>query len=120
MGALWRYLKRWQEFLGWLPALALLSLVAYVVLGALLRHSPDAALGALIELPAIAAYAGAAAGFTYLSWRRFRIQRTQEQLDDYWDRLMAGQLGAVVVFIVNALVYLACFALWLHFFSPPR
>lgn len=118
MKALWNYLKRWQEFVGWLPVVVLLAVAAWIVLGALDRLAVVDALAMLVDLPIRTAYALAALGLAYLVWRRWSMRLSGEQLDDLWRRLMAGELGALIVFVVNAGFYLCASLALLYFFSP--
>lgn len=111
------WIRRWQEPVVWLPLLALLALVAWLVLGALDPDSTVDLMARLIELPIIAAYAVAALGLAWLARRRFRHRLTPDQSDAYWVGLMAGRIGPIVVCIVDAVVWIACFALLLYFFS---
>lgn len=113
-------LQRWQEFTGWTPLLVLLALAGFVLLGGLYPRLDGDRLGLLLELAIISAYAMAATGLTYLSWRRWRQQLTPEQQEQLWERLMAGAPGAMLVYGLNALVWLAMLVAWLVFFRVVR
>jgi hypothetical protein len=114
------FLKRWQEFTGWLPLLVFLALAGWVVFGALdPRLAPDR-LSWLLDLPVMVAYALAASGMSYLAWRRWSVRLTGEEICAYWARVQAGERGAVVVFVVNAAFYLAALGMFLWFFYPAR
>jgi hypothetical protein len=114
------WLKRYQEFVGWTPLIVLGALAAWIVFGALdPRLGPDR-LGLLLDLPILAAYAFAASGIAYLAWRRWSKRLTEEQLARYWDGLLRGDRGPMLVFAVNALFYLSGLVLAFAFFWPAR
>lgn len=109
------WLKRWQEFTGWLPLLLLIAVLAWVVLGAV--SDRDDLIRWLIELPVRTLYVVAASGVSYLVWRRWSFRMDDEQLREYWTGLLAGDLGSIVVFLVNAGFYLCVFIASLWFLS---
>lgn len=111
------YLKRWQEFVGWLPLLVILAVVGWIVIGALDPLAVVDAMAQMVDLPIRTAQALAALGLAYLAWRRWSIRLSDPQLEDYWRRLMDGERGAIVVFIVNAGFYLCVSLSLLLFFS---
>lgn len=113
------WLKRWQEFTGWLPLAAVTAVIGWLVLVPLARVSPEL-MSWLAELPVYIAYALAASGLAYLSWRRWSIRLTHEDIRDYWARLMEGDRGALVVFVTNAAFYVLSLAIFLAFFWPAR
>lgn len=112
------WLKRWQEFTGWLPLLAVLAVVGWIVLGA--SAGRDDLVRWLLELPILTGYALAAAGLAYLSWRRWSYRLTDAEKADLWRRMLAGERGAIVVFVTNATFYLGALVLFALFFWPPR
>jgi hypothetical protein len=114
----WNYLKRWQEFLGWAPLVAVIALTAWLVLGALDPLAVVDALAQLVDLPIRAVWALVALGLAYLTWRRWSYRLTEEQMNDLWNRLMAGERGAIVAFSINAGFYLCVTLALLYFFSP--
>lgn len=111
------YLKRWQEFFGWLPLVALLAIASWLVLGALDSLAVVDAMAQLVDVPIRALQALCALGLAYLAWRRWSYRMTADELADYWQRLMAGERGAVVVFTFNAGFYLCISLALLFFFS---
>ncbi|AOH36886.1 hypothetical protein BGP89_11405 [Luteimonas sp. JM171] len=113
-------LRRWQEFTGWTPLLVLLVLAGYVLLGALYPRLDGDRLGLLLELAIVSAYAMAAVGLTYLSWRRWRQQLDPEQQLQLWDGVMRGDRGPMLVYAINAVVWLATLVAWLAFFYVVR
>jgi hypothetical protein len=112
------WLKRYQEMTGWLPLLAVLAVVGWVVFGA--SAGRDDLIRWLLELPILTGYALAAAGMAYLAWRRWSIRLKEAEVCDYWERLMRGERGALVVYVVNAAFYLIAFLALLWFFWQPR
>lgn len=74
-------------------------------------------MAALVEVPVLTAKAIAALGLAWLARRRFRHRLDAEQKLAYWEGLMAGNGGPLLVFVVDTLVFIACAALLLHFFS---
>jgi hypothetical protein len=112
------YLKRWQEFVGWLPLVVILAAGAWLVFGALDPLAVVDALAMLVTLPIRAAYAFAALGLAYLAWRRWSQRLDETQLADFWRRLMNGEPGALIVFAINAGFYLCVSLALLLFFSP--
>lgn len=115
-----RLITRYQDLLAWLPLQIALALAAVVVFGALVRGLGPDLLAWLAELPIHAGYALAALGISYLAWRRWRFQMTDDQKADFWSRLMAHPHGPVVVHVTNAVFYLAVIAMALAFFAPAR
>ena len=113
-------LRRWQEFTGWTPLLVVLVLAGYVLLGGLYPRLDGDRLGLLLELAIVSSYAMAAVGLTYLSWRRWRQQLSEAQQAELWERLMLGERGAMLVYAINALVWLAMLLAWLAFFYVVR
>lgn len=112
------FVQRWQEMGVLLPLVVALTLVGYIALGGIAATST--LITWLLELPVYSAYAVAACGLAYLSWRRWSIRLTDAQVEDFWNRLMAGERGALTVFIVNATFYLCAFVSLLWFFRPAR
>lgn len=115
-----RILIRWQEFIGWTPLLVLLVIAGFVVLGALYPRLDGDRLGLLLELAILSAHAMAAVGLTYLSWRRWRLQLSEQQQRDLWEGVMRGERGPLLVYAVNAVVWLAMLLSWVLFFQVPR
>ena len=113
-------LTRWQEFVGWLPLVAMLTLGAWLVLGALDALATVDLLAMVADLPVRSAYAFAALGLAYLAWRRWSYRLTTDQKADLWERLMKGERGAIVVYVVNAGFYLCTTLALLYFFLPAR
>ena len=112
------WLRRWQEFTGWLPLLAVLAVVGWIVLGASAGRAD--LVRWLLELPIVTGYALAAAGLAYLTWRRWSYRLDDAGKAELWRRLLAGERGAITVYVVNAAFYLALVVVYALFFAPPR
>ena len=117
MDRIWSWIRRWQEPVVWLPLVSLLAIGAWLLLGALDPSATVDIIAALVEVPVLTAKAIAALGLAWLARRRFRHRLDDEQKLAHWEGVQAGRLGPVVVFVVDALVFVACAALLLHFFS---
>jgi amino acid transporter len=113
------FFARWQESILWLPTLVLLALAAWLVLGALDRTATVDTLSLVINLPVLTAYALAALALTHLARRRWRKKLADHEQDQWWTKLMRGDHGAVVIYIVDAAftVILTCALLAFFFFS---
>lgn len=112
------WLRRWQEFTGWLPLLAVLAVVGWVVLGA--SAGRDDLIRWLLELPILTGYALAASGLAYLTWRRWSYRLSEDEKRALWERLLAGERGAIWIHAINAGFYLAALVLYALFFWPQR
>lgn len=115
-----RFLERFAEFIGWLPLQAALAIAAVVVLGGMSGGLGPDLLAWLAELPVMLAYGFAALGLSYLAWRRWRMRLDDTAKHELWRRLMLGERGALVVYVVNALFWVAVLGLALWFFRPAR
>lgn len=115
-----KQITRWQEFAGWLPLVGILALAAWVFLGGLDRSQGAASLSLLIELPVLAAYALTAIGLAQLARRRFRKKLTEEQQNQLWDAVVRGDRGALVIYLLDSLVWLGSVLVLLAFFWPAR
>lgn len=114
------FLARYQEVLLWLPGLILLAVGGVIVFGGMAGGLGPDLLAWLAELPIFSGYAFAALGLSYVAWRRWRFRLSESQTQDLWERLMRGERGAIIVFVVNAIFYLAVLWLALDFFRPSR
>ena len=112
------WLRRWQEPVVWLPALAVIAIAAWVVLGALDPASTVDVVARLIELPIQTAYAIAALGLAWLARRRQRRKLSKEEGQELWAGIIAGRRGPLIVYITDTIVWIACVVLLLHVFSP--
>jgi hypothetical protein len=108
-----RFFPRWQEFMVAMPIVFVVALVIWIVLGSLSAENDN--IQWLIELPIKCVYALAALGLTYLGWRRWSMRISGKRLEDYWDRMMAGERGPLIVFGINAGFYLCALYLFLRF-----
>lgn len=113
-------LERFAEFIGWLPLQAALAIAAVVVLGGMSGGLGPDLLAWLAELPVMLAYGFAALGLSYLAWRRWSMRLDDAAKYDLWRRLMLGERGALVVYVVNAVFWIAVLWLALWFFRPAR
>ncbi len=109
------WLVRWQEFAGWMPAMLAVALTAWVVLGGV--SDRDDLMRWLIELPVKTLYAAAVSGIAYLVWRRWSYRMSTDEQAAYWRALLAGEPGAVVIYLGNLGFYLCVFAALLVYFS---
>jgi hypothetical protein len=120
---LWLMLKSFayqsQEFTLWLPALVALTVIGWIVLGALGRVGPDA-IAWLLELPVMCTYAMAALGMSWLIKRLYLndLGRADEQALQLL--AMGGDQGARWVLVKDRLETLACVLAMLVFFYPAR
>ena len=117
MGKFKSWILRWQEPAIWLPALALLALAAWLVLSALDTEAGVGAVARLVDLPIQTAYAVAVLGLAFLARRRQRRKLTKEESEALWERTVAGDRGALVIYVTDAVVWLASIALLFSFFS---
>lgn len=120
MSRLTQWLSRWQEYLSWTPLLVVLSLAAWLAFGALDRRLGTDALAFLLELPIRSAYAAAALGIAYLARRRQRRDLTADEQTDLWNRVLAGERGAIIIYLTDSIVWALAFTLSLLFFWPAR
>lgn len=109
------WLKRWQEFSGWMPLVAFVAMLAWVALGGV--SSRDDLVHTLIELPVKVLYAIGASGVTYLVWRRWSFRMDDEQQRVYWAGLLAGEAGPLIVYLTNTAFFACTFIAVLFFFS---
>ena len=109
------WLKRHQEFFGWMPLLLIVAVMAWVLLGAV--SDRDDLIRWLIELPVKVLYALGASGVAYLVWRRWSYRMSDDELHAYWSGLMRGDAGPLIVYLTNAGFYCAIFTGVLIYFS---
>lgn len=109
------FAMRYQDFFGWMPLMLVLSILAWVVLGAV--SDRDDLVRWLIELPVKTLYATAASGVSYLVWRRWSYRMSDDELRSYWGKLLSGEPGAMAVHITNTVFYLCTFVSLLYYFS---
>ncbi len=112
------WLRRFQEFMGWLPLIAALAVLGWVVLGT--AAARDDLVRWLLELPILTAHALAASGLAYLAWRRWSMRLDDAGKADLWRRLMAGERGALTVFAINAAMYALFLVVFAWFVWPAR
>jgi hypothetical protein len=121
MGA-WRgtkaWARRWQEFIGWLPLLVVVAVFGWVMLGGITDRSD--LIRWLLELPVLTAYALAALGAAFLARRRQRRKLTKEESAALWQRTLAGDRGALIIYLTDTFVWALTYALSLWFFWPRR
>ena len=115
--SLFHWIRRWQEPVVWLPVVSLLAIGAWLFLGALDPSATVDMIAALVEVPVLTAKAVAALGLAWLARRRWRHRLAADQRSAYWVGVMAGHKGPLLVFCIDTVVFLACVALLLHFFS---
>lgn len=107
------WLVRFQEFAGWAPLAGLVVIAAWVALGGIADR--DDLIRRLLELPVAATYALLASGIAYLVWRRWSYRMCDDELAVYWNDVLQGRRGAVIVFLTNAVFYLCVFMSTLFF-----
>ena len=107
------WLARFQEFVGWAPLAFVLAVVAWGFLGGIADR--DDLIRRLLQLPVASIYALLASGVAYLVWRRWSYRLGDEQLKAYWEGVMAGNRGPLIVYAVNAGFYLCAFLAVLFF-----
>lgn len=115
-----QWLVRWQEFVGWVPLMVLLVIAGYAVLGGFAPTLDADRFGLLWDLAILSAYAVAAVGVTHLAWRRWRRKLTPEEKDELWAGLMRGWKGPMLVYAINAGIWLATLLALLWFFRVVR
>ena len=108
-----------QEFTLWLPGLVLLSVLGFVVLGAVTRVTGDS-LAWLAELPVLCAYAAAALAFSWLIKRLYLHDLDRADEVRLHAAAEAGDGGARWLLIKDRLETLACVIAMLVFFFPAR
>lgn len=114
------YFARWQEPYLWVPALVVLALAAWLVLGALDRTATTDMLSQLVQLPILSAYALAALALTFLARRRQRRKLTDIEQQRLWEAAVAGHKGPLIIYVMDSLVWLTSFVVSLLFFWPAR
>ena len=118
MGRVSGWFKRYQEFAGLVPGLVFLSLVAWVVFGALDRRLGTDALAMLLELAIRSAFAFAALGLANLALRRQRRRLGPGEAAALWIRVLNGERGALIVYLTDTFVWTLAFIAALLFFWP--
>nr|WP_308006583.1 hypothetical protein [Xanthomonas albilineans] len=108
-----------QEFTLWLPGLVVLTVLGWIVLGALGRVGPDA-IAALLEVPVMCTYAMAALGMSWLIKRLYLYDLDRADECTLQSLALAGDAGARWVLIKDRLETLACITAMLIFFYPAR
>jgi len=113
------FLRHWRELLVLTPIAVLVSVQLW---GRFSETAVDtqSLITLLIELGFLAVYATVAMGLTRALWRGVRVKLTDDQLQDYWNRIMAHPHGALVVFVVSMGFVLCVFFSLLWFFWPAR
>lgn len=112
------WLKRWQEFIGWLPILVLVAVAGWILLGGITDRND--LIRWLLELPVLTTYALAALGVAYLARRRQRRKLTKDESRLLWERTLNGERGALIVYLTDVLVWAVTFVSSLWFFWPRR
>ena len=87
------------------------------MLSALDTEAGTGAVARLVDLPIQTAYAVAVLGLAFLARRRQRRKLTKEESEALWERTVAGDRGALVIYVTDAVVWLASIALLFSFFS---
>lgn len=109
------WLTRHQEFFGWMPLLMLIAVAAWILLGGV--SDRDDLIRWLLELPVKSLYAAAASGIAYIVWRRWSYRMNDDELRAYWAALLAGESGAIIIYLTNAGFYACTFVALLLYFS---
>lgn len=114
------WIKRFSEFVGWLPLQVALAIAGVIVLGGMSRGLGPDLLAWVAELPVYLAFGFAALGLSYLAWRRWRYPLTPQQQGELWRRLMDGEIGPIVIYTVNAAFWILVLWIAVWFFRPAR
>lgn len=113
-----KLLKRYQEFIGWLPLLVLMSLVGWAVLGGLDRSIGGDFISKILDFAILSIYAFGAVGLSHFARRRMRHKLTEEQKKDLFKKVLENDPGAVRVYIVEnvcfIIVFLSCLFSFFH------
>lgn len=112
------WLKRWQEFIGWVPLIVAISVAGWILLGGITDRND--LIRWLLELPVLTGYALAALGVAFLARRRQRRALTDAESAELWKRTLAGERGALIIYLTDSIVWALSFALSLWFFWPRR
>lgn len=131
-GGFWSFLVRWQDFSGWMPLCLGLGILAFIGFGALDRHATSDLLPIGAVLPWKLLYAFGALGILYLFRRRWRRKLTEKEQRDLWERAVqfdvaafgalgkgTRNLGAIIIYVTDAVVSLCALYWLLRFFALP-
>ncbi|UZW62753.1 hypothetical protein [Lysobacter enzymogenes] len=108
-----------QEFTLWLPGMALLAMLGFVLIGALTPMTGDA-LAWLGELPVLCAYAAAALGAAWVIKKVYLHDVDSNEERELHAAARAGDAGARWVLMKDRLETFTCIVLTLAFFWPAR
>lgn len=108
-----------KTFLVYMPALVLLTLVGWVVFGALpnMRMTGDL-IAWLLELPVISVYAAGAGGMTLFSMHVTGINIPNEKRSELLELALCRNKDAQRILLVETVAWLGFLAIWSLFFFP--
>lgn len=120
MNAIRRFFNHWQEFIIWLPILIALSLVAWVVLGALDRTIGADMLAQLLQLPISAACLATACAAAWLFKRTYLYDLRAAEEAELHKLALAGNPLAWRMLVKDRLEWLVLICLFTAFFWVAR
>lgn len=113
---LWRWAKRFQEFIGWLPISIALYVVAWSALGDRVAEDTSGTVVGILNLIQLIAHGIAAQGLAALIIRRYRRRLSDEDQERLWDALLEGKRGAILIYCMDFSVWLISIGASLAFF----
>ena len=116
--AVWKFLKRWQEPLGWMPLNFFMLVGMWLLLGKL--PDPKGYIPPIMQLVLLLAYATAAQTIIMLALRRLRRTLTPEEKKQQWQALLDGKKGAIIVYLTEYVAWALITPLVYWFFWPSR
>lgn len=113
---LWRWARRFQEFLGWLPISIGIYLLAWFFLAGRVTDDKSDAVVGILNLVRLICHGIAAQGLAALIIRRYRRRLSLDEQRELWGLLLEGKRGAMLIFCTDFLVWLISIVLSLAFF----
>ncbi|MDC7806417.1 hypothetical protein PQS31_06210 [Luteimonas sp BLCC-B24] len=114
------WVSQWQEFVVWLPVLFVIAIVAYVLLGAVVRIGADP-LAWLAEIPVMCAWAAVACATAWLIKRTYWMDLDDVMERELYERVLnEADPEAWRLLIKDRVEWLALLLLAFAFFWPAR